>query len=96
MIDNNRSILLRWACYHNMPDVAIKLIDRMSNEAINKWTILFWACKNNIIELAIKLVDRMSDSEVINKRYEEILNYVKENNMKKVEKKLIDRMIYKK
>jgi len=89
MIDNNGSTLLRWACYHNMPDVAIKLIDRMSNEAINKWTILFWACQNNITELAIKLVDRMSDSdEAINKRYEEILNYGKKNNMKKVEKKI--------
>jgi hypothetical protein len=55
-----------------MNNVAIKLIERMSDELINKWddkgyTALYWACDNKMLKVAIKLVERMS-REAINKR----------------------------
>jgi len=63
--------VLHLVCDREMSDVAIKLIDRMSDEAINKWDIygytsLYWACYRNMPEIAMKLIDRMSD-EAINK-----------------------------
>jgi len=63
--------VLFWACICKMSDVAIKLIDRMSDKTINKWnnygtTALYKACYQNMPDVAMKLIDRMSD-EAINK-----------------------------
>ena len=46
-------------------DLALKLIDKMSDMAINKWNIrgqtaLLICCKNGLIDIANKLIDRMS------------------------------------
>jgi len=84
--------VLYWTCLHNISEAAMKLIDKMSDEAINKWntekyTALLWACYNKMVDVAIKLIDRMSN-EAINKKYEQILNFVRVNNMEEVKIKL--------
>jgi ankyrin repeat protein len=57
--NNKGKTALYWACYGNMTEVAIKLVERMSEEAINKKSnkksALYWACYNNMTEVAIKL-----------------------------------------
>ena len=95
-VDDGREMALNWACIFEMSDVAIKLIDRMSNCAINKWyeegkTALYWACIHKMTDVAIKLIDRMSD-EVINKTGEMALHWTYSHKMLEVSNKLINRM----
>jgi len=85
------------ACKNNM-SVAIKLIDRMNNSAINKWndkgeTALFIACTKNMSTVAIKLINRMSN-DAINKwnNQNTALMWACWNKMHYVAIKLIDRM----
>jgi len=84
------------ACENGMSDVALKLIDRMSEEAISRWlepytegyyTALFFACENKMWDIAIKIIDKMSE-EAINK----FIKLAQRDHIKKIEKKLKDRM----
>ncbi len=59
------------ACYKGMERVAMELIPRMSEEAINKWddegrTALYYACRNKMERVAMELIPKMSE-EAINK-----------------------------
>jgi len=95
----NGETVLYWACVNKMSDVAIKLIDRMNNEAINKWdndgrTALSWACRQNMPTVAMKLIDRMCE-EAINKWDDEgktALYWACDEKMENVALKLIERM----
>ena len=99
MVDDNEFTVLYWACYYNMPGVAMKLIDRMSNEAINKrkydgCTALSWALSRNMPEVAMRLIDRMSDEDINKWDYNgmTLLYLACRNNMPVVVMILVNRM----
>jgi ankyrin repeat protein len=73
--DENET-LLTMACYNNMSEVAIKLMEKMEIETINKMnkegiTALQYACNNKMPEVSIKLVKLMSKERINN----ENINY---------------------
>ena len=95
----NGETILYCVCFLNMTDVAIALVDKMSNEAINNWdykgnTALYVACSWNMSDVAIKLIDRMSNDAINkwDKNNQTALSWACFYNMPEVAMKLIDRM----
>jgi ankyrin repeat protein len=69
--NKNKNTIMMIVCKNKMESVAMKLIPRMSEEAINKQskegeTALMVACKNGMKRVAMELIPKMNE-EAINK-----------------------------